>query len=139
MLNLWGLVLEAAISSVGQWHNMCYTLLNRVVPEMNGTNISLGDSSMSVYDYICALETSEYSVFRPKMLTDMLPAGTPWTCRRHAALDRRTGANPLFATFLCALARLEGPDGRLRPSHQTMWEDALESWTLGDSAGMYKT
>ena len=93
---------------------------------------------MSVFDYICALETPDGSVFCPEMLTDMLPVDHPWTCRRHEALDRRTGANALFATFLCALARLEGPDGRLRPSHQTMWEDELESWTLGDSAVMYE-
>ena len=91
---------------------------------------------MSVFDYICRLETPGGSVFRPAMLTDMLPADTPWSCRRHAALDRRTGANALFATLLCALARLEGVGGRLRPSHQTVWEHALESWTLGDSAAM---
>ena len=138
VLNRWGLALEAATSVVGRMDDIIYTKLNGVIPELNGTVISLGDSSMSVFDYICALETPAGSVFHPKMLTDMLPADTPWSCRRHEALDRRTGANALFATFLCALARLEGPGGPLRPSHQTMWEHALESWTLGDSARMYK-
>ena len=138
-LNIWGLALEAVTNVVGErgiiYHDImddCYT------PRLNGTDISLGDSSMPIFDYICALETPAGSVFCPDMLSDMLPADTPWSCRRHAALDRRTGANALFATFLCALARLEMPGGPLRPSHQTVWEHALESWTLGDSAAMYK-
>ena len=138
MLNLWGLALEAVANVVGGRHTIYYTLLSGNVPELDGTTISLGDSSMPIFDYICALETPAGSAFCPAMLTDMLPADTPWTCRRHEALDRHTGANALFATFLCALARLEGPGGPLRPSHQTVWEHALESWTLGDSARIYK-
>ena len=137
MVNRWGLSLEAIATIVGESDVLYYSLRQDGIPQLDGTVISLGDSSISVFDYICALETPYGSFFRPEMLTDMLPADTPWTCRRHEALDRRTGANALFATFLCALARLEGPGGPLRPSHQTMWEDALESWALGDSAGMY--
>ena len=137
LLNRWGLALEAVINVVGLKGAIYGKVLVCGVPELDGTSISLGDSSMSVFDYICALETPDGSVFCPEMLTDMLPADTPWSCRRHEALDRRTGANALFATFLCALARLELPGGPLRPSHQTMWEHALESWTLGDSAVIY--
>ena len=135
-LNVWGLYLEAIThcSAGARWR--LYAVMRNRVPTLDGTVISLGDSSMPVFDYICALESPTGSGFFPAMLTDMLPADTPWSCRRHEALDRRTGANALFATFLCALARLEGPGGPLRPSHQTMWEHALESWTLGDSAGM---
>ena len=136
MLNRWGLALKASTNIVGR-KSYIYFMMEGCIPELNGTVISLGDSSMSVFDYICALETPEGSFFRPEMLTDMLPVDTPWSCRRHEALDRRTDANALFATLLCALARLESPGGPLHPSHQTMWEDALESWTLGDSAVMW--
>ena len=137
VLNKWGLVLKAIETVIGAKTTIYLWLLDDEFPELDGTTISLGDSSMSVFDYLCALETPDGSFFRFKMLTGMVPADTPWSCRRHEALDRRTGANALFATFLCALARLEGPGGPLRPSHQTVWEDALESWTLGDSARMW--
>ena len=137
LLNRWGLALEAAPYVVG-WKGALNYLTKGGVPQLDSAVISLGDSSMSVIDYICALETPATSFFRPAMRTDMLPAGTPWSCRRHEALNRHTGANALFATFLCALARLEGPGGPLCPSHQTVWEHALESWTLRDSAGMHK-
>ena len=110
----------------------------RRMPVLQGEAISLGDSSMSIFEYMHAFESPSGSIFRPALIMEMLPADSPWSCRRHAVLDRHTSANALFATFLCALARLEGPGGPLRPSHHTMWEYALESWTLGDSARMYK-
>ena len=136
MLNKWGIALKCIETTDGNIAEI-YVWIRDVIPYLDGTTISLGDSSMSIFDYICALETPHGSFFSFAMFTDMLPADIPWSCRRHAALDRRTGANALFATFLCALARLEGPGGPLRPSHQTMWEHALESWTLGDSASLY--
>ena len=140
MLNRWGLALKAATNVVGSRDPIYYDILDGYAPQLDGTDISLGDSSMPVFDYICALETPNGSEFFRFVMrrTGMVPADTPWSCRRHEALDRHTGANALFATFLCALTRLESPGGLLRPSHQTMWEDALESWTLGDSAAMFK-
>ena len=77
MLNRWGLALEAVTNAVGRKYALYCDSLVGSVPELNGMDISLGDSSMPVFDYICRLETPDGSVFRPAMLTDMLPAPTP--------------------------------------------------------------
>ena len=119
--------------------SLCHysAIMYGAAPELLGiTEITLGDSSISFFEYFCRISTRQGNLFHAGVFTEILPAGSLWSCRRHIALDRRTGANPLFATLLCALARLESTS--MRPSHQTMWEFALaDNWTMADSASMH--